>query len=86
MIYTVEWTETSLKQLGKLDKVLTKRIVNKVEAITSNPFSFVKKLKGFDLYRLRVGDYRAIMSIEKAKMVIFVLEVGPRSVIYRKYR
>jgi mRNA interferase RelE/StbE len=46
---------------------------------------FVKKLKGFDLYRLRVGDYRVIMSIEKKKIIIFVLDVGHRSVIYRNY-
>lgn len=85
MVYEVKWTDTSLKQLGKLDKDLADRITNKVESIAKDPFAFVVKLKGFDLYRLRIGDYRVIMSIEKNKMVIFVLEVGHRSVIYRKY-
>lgn len=85
MTYEVKWTDVSLKQLEKLDKGLAKRIVDKVEYITQDPFMFVKKLKGFNLYRLRVGDYRIIMSIEQKKMIIFVLEVGQRSVIYRKY-
>jgi mRNA interferase RelE/StbE len=85
MTYEVKWTDTSLRQLEKLAKNVAKRIIEKVEYISRDPFMFVKKLKGLDLYRLRVGDYRVIMSIEKKKMIIFVLEVGHRSVIYRKY-
>ncbi|MEM2990305.1 MAG: type II toxin-antitoxin system RelE/ParE family toxin [Halobacteria archaeon] len=85
MTYEVRWTETSLKQLEKLDKKIAKRIIDKVESISKDPFLFVKKLKGFDLYRLRVGDYRVIMSIERKKMIVFILEVGHRSVIFRKY-
>lgn len=42
-------------------------------------------MKGFSLYRLRVGEYRVIMSIERERMVVFVLEVGHRSTVYRKY-
>ena len=85
MKYDVKWTETSLGQLRKLDKAMTKRIIDKVEKISKNPFKFIKKLKEFNLFRLRVGDYRVIMSIEKKKMIIFVLEVGHRRVIYRRY-
>ncbi len=85
MAYEVKWTDTSLRQLKKFDKPLAKRIVNKVESAAKNPFSFVKKLTGFNLYSLRVGDYRVIMSIESGKMIIFVLEIGHRSVVYRNY-
>jgi mRNA interferase RelE/StbE len=86
MKYEVKWTDVSLKQLEKLNKDISKRIVEKVEDISEDPFMFVKKLIGFNLYRLRVGDYRIIVSIEGKKMIIFVLEVGHRSVIYRKYK
>ena len=85
MAYEVKWSETALKQLEKLDITWSKRIVNKIESITKDPFSFVNKLKGFDIFRLRVGDYRVLMNIENNKMMIFVLEVGHRSVVYRKY-
>jgi len=84
MKYTVRWTETSLHQLKRLDKVTSERIIAKVEAISEIPFRFLKPLKGFDLYVLRVGDYRVLMSIEQKKMIIFVLEVGHRRSIYRK--
>ena len=85
MKYQVKWTDVSLKQLDKLSKNISERIIDKVESITDDPFSFVTKLKGFDLYRLRAEDYRIIMSIEKNKMLIFVLEIGHRSKVYRKY-
>lgn len=85
MKYDVKWTETSLGQLKKLDKTVAERIIKKVKTISSKPFSYVKKLKGFDLFSLRVGSYRAILSIEKKKMIVFVLEVGHRKKIYRKY-
>lgn len=85
MPYEVRFTDAALEDIEKLDKSISKRIIDKLNMIASDPFSFVKKLKGFDLYRLRVGDYRVIMSIESNKMIIFVLEVGHRSVVYRKY-
>ena len=85
MKYEVKWTRTSIDQLKKLDKTIAERIIDKVEKISENPFNYVKKLREFDLFRLRIGDYRIIMSIEKNKMIIFVLEVGHRRVIYRKY-
>ncbi len=84
-MYEVKWTEFFLKQLKKLNKNTARRIIDKVEATASNPFKFVKKLKGFNLYRLRVGDYRVIMSIERNKMIVFVLEIGHRKKIYRNY-
>jgi mRNA interferase RelE/StbE len=85
MQYKVAWSETFKIQLKKFDKSLAKRIIDKVESITKDPFKFVKRLKGTDLYRLRVGNYRVIMSIESGNLIIFVLDVGHRKAIYRKY-
>ncbi len=85
MAYEVVWSEASIKQLKKLDKVIIDRITRKVEAAAKNPFLFVQKLQGLDLYRLRIGDYRVIMSIENYRLVIFIVEVGHRSVVYRRY-
>ena len=85
MNYEIRWTDQSLRQMEKLDKVTRKRIFERVLSISSSPFSYVKKLKGFKLYALRAGDYRVIMSIENKSLLIFILEVGHRSVVYRKY-
>lgn len=85
MVYEVRFTDTARENLEKLDKTISERILDKLEIVANDPFSFVKKLRGLDFYRLRVGDYRVIMSIENKRMIIFVVEVGHRSSVYRKY-
>ena len=72
-------------RLKKLPKSVQGRIIKKVEECAENPFRFVKKLKGIDLYSLRVGDYRVILSLESRNLVIFVIEVGHRREIYRNF-
>lgn len=85
MMYEVRWTENALNSLKKFSRDVSKRIIEKVEEISEDPFRYVKKLKGFPLYSLRVGAYRAILSIEAKNLVVFVVEVGHRRKIYRKY-
>lgn len=43
------------------------------------------KLKGSDnLFRIRVGPYRIIYTIQDDKLIVLVLEIGDRKDIYRK--
>lgn len=83
MKYEVRWTETAIKQLKKLDKAVTKTIIDCVEEAKSDPFRFLKKLQGVPLFSLRVGHYRVILSVERNNLVI--LDVGHRDKIYLKY-
>jgi mRNA interferase RelE/StbE len=85
MKYEVKWTDTALRQLKKLGKPVCKQIIEKIEKIVENPFLFVKRLKELPFYSLRVGDYRVIMSIDGKNLVVFVLEVGHRRKIYKKF-
>jgi mRNA interferase RelE/StbE len=54
-------------------------------AITEDPRMIGKALKGDkgELWRYRIGDYRAICRIEDERLVVLVLEVGHRKEIYR---
>jgi mRNA interferase RelE/StbE len=79
--------ERDFKQLPKADE---QRIKDDLYALAAEPYplSHVKKLKGHPstpLYSLRVGQYRVILAIEDGMMVIFVIEIGDRSTVYRKY-
>jgi mRNA interferase RelE/StbE len=85
MNFVVHWSDDVRKQLENLEKSIAERIVDKVESIKDNPFHYVRKLKEYDFYRLRVGDYRVIMSIDNWKLIILVIEVGHRKNIYKKY-
>ena len=80
-MYNIEWKEHTVKNIENLESSIAKRILKKVEELAENPFSKdIKKLKGSNDFRLRVGDYRIIFSIEKK--TIQILKVGHRKNIY----
>jgi mRNA interferase RelE/StbE len=87
-MYTILYSPAARKDLQKLPVDIAKKIVASIKDIKENPHIHVKKLKGYPkspLYSLRVGVYRAIMSIDGEKLIVFVIEVGHRSNIYRKH-
>jgi len=80
-MYNIEWKEHALSDVKKLESSVIRRIIRKVEEMCKNPFSKdIKKLKGSNDFRLRVGDYRVIFSIKRE--IITVLKVGHRKKIY----
>ncbi len=85
-MYDVYFTDTSLKQIKKLEKEIQKRIIATIERVRIRPESYVKRLVGEPYYKLRVGDYRVMMDISKGKMIIMVLYVGHRKKIYKNYK
>lgn len=81
MPFKIVWDEKANDSLNKLEPIISRRIFKKVEELSENPFSKdIKKLKGRDDFRLRVGDYRVIFLIEQE--TIQILKVGHRKNIY----
>jgi mRNA interferase RelE/StbE len=81
MRYTINWTKGALEELNKLEPYIARRIIKKVDELSENPFSKdIKRLKGSDAFRLRVGDYRVIFDI--SENIILILKVGHRKNIY----
>jgi len=83
MTYEIRFTDKAIKHLKKLEKNDQERIIKSLERIRIRPESFVTKLLGDTGYRLRVGNYRVILDIEKEKLIILVLKVGHRKSIYK---
>lgn len=69
-----------MKTLNKQD---SRRILKSIEdlGITPRPQG-CKKLKGRDGYRIRVGDFRVIYSVEDKRLLISVVQIGDRKDIY----
>ena len=70
------------KQLLKLEKNIQERIISSLERIRIRPEAFITKLVGDPGYKLRTGDYRVIMDIDKNNLIILVIKVGHRKNIY----
>lgn len=86
-MYKVEFSETALKSLKKLDKQTIRIIKNLVVKNlvdcydpTIHGKALSGNLKGF--WRYRVGDYRLIARIEHKLVTIFIFEVGNRKDTY----
>ena len=84
-MYEIVFTKEAKKQLEKLEKEVQLRITSALERIRINPERHAKKLAGSDAYRLRVGDYRVILDIQKNILVILVIKVGHRKNIYNQF-
>jgi mRNA interferase RelE/StbE len=75
-----------VKFLKAQDDETKGRLKEGLRKLENDPLSHdVKKLKGTkgkqDLYRLRIGDYRAVFSIEEE--IVYVLEIIPREHGYK---
>lgn len=70
------------KFLDKLPMNEKKRVVAAIEKLPES--ENVKRLKGYDgIYRLRVGDYRIIYTIDNGELIITVIDAGNRGQIYK---
>ena len=89
MAWTIEFTETALRQVEKLDSAIRRRIIKFLRerlGKLDNPRSIGQALQGERLgefWKYRVGDYRLIAKIEDDRLVILVLKVGHRREVYR---
>jgi mRNA interferase RelE/StbE len=82
-MYDLILSDKSKEQLKKLSKNLQDRIGAVFERIRIRPFHFVKRKQGTPHFILRIGEYRAILDIKNKKLIILVLEIGPRKKIYK---
>ncbi len=83
-MYSIVLKKKAKKFIDSLPLSEKKRLVRAMERLPSG--EDVKKMKGYaDLYRLRVGDYRVIYTVNNGELVVYVIDVGNRGDIYKRY-
>lgn len=81
--YHVRFTKPATKQLRALPKEVVSKIDAAVVALADNPRpAGIKKLRGREGYRLRVGDYRVLYRVEDVIRIVEVYKVGHRRDVY----
>ena len=75
------------RDLRSLPKATVTRIVEKIERLGEEPFPprTVKLEGGEDLYRIRVGDYRVVYTVDRSARQVMVHSVRHRRDVYRKF-
>lgn len=86
MKYKIVIEKLAEKFIIKLPKPEKERVLKAIYQLPEG--NDIKELKGKKhkgLYRLRVGDYRVIYTIDNGKLVIYVIDSGNRGDIYKRY-
>ncbi|MDO8561931.1 MAG: type II toxin-antitoxin system RelE/ParE family toxin [bacterium] len=81
---SVKWSADALQDLEKIDQIIARRIIEKIGWLEENfsdivPEPLHRELKG--LYKLRIGDFRAVYSTHQG--LIIIEAVGHRRDVYK---
>ncbi len=83
--YEIVFSKSSLKELHKIDRPDIRSILDKIEQLAIDPRpNGAMKLKGSKkaLWRIRIGNFRVIYSIEDIVRIVQILAIGDRKDIY----
>ena len=84
MIYTVKLIPQVEKKLDSFQADLRDRIINALERLKNAPRPpGCKKLKGWNAYRIRVGDYRVVYEIHGDVLIVLVVRIAHRREAYQ---
>ena len=73
------------RQLKKLPAKMHQFLIDKIEGLADNPLPVnSKKLAAREGWRIRLGDYRILYTIDFKRKELAVLSVAHRKEVYRK--
>jgi mRNA interferase RelE/StbE len=81
----ITFSNAAYRQFAKLPQELKARVAPAIQALRDDPRpAGVKRLSGpSGAWRIRVGVYRIVYTIEDDRLVILVVRIGPRRDVYR---
>ena len=72
-----------VKFLIKLPEDIPQIIKNKLKEIKENPFHYLEHYEREDVYKLRIGNYRALIDVDISRKILFVRVLDKRDRIYK---
>lgn len=71
------------KYLKKCEKQLSERIRKKLNLLKEAPFKYLEHYASEKVYKLRIGDYRALIDVDTNERKMFVRVLDHRNRIYK---
>ena len=84
-MYKVEFSKSAKKDLEKVNSIYIDSIASHIKKLSENPrpFGSIKLVGSENHYRIRVGVYCIIYSIEDDILVVEVIKIDHRKNVYR---
>ncbi len=70
--------------LEKCDKILSRRVKAKLKEVKEDPFAYLEHYEGDDFYKLRIGEYRALIDVDTSDGILYVQYLDHRKRIYKR--
>lgn len=82
--FAIRFDPYARRALDKIDKPVRRRILVRIAALADDPRpAGAVMLKGrHGDWRIRVGDYRVIYTVDDEVLIVLVIEVGHRRDVY----
>jgi mRNA interferase RelE/StbE len=82
--YKVVFARSARRELEGLEASVARRIIARIETLTTNPRppGCVKLQGAADLWRIRIGDYRLVYSIDDDASLVDIRVVRHRRDVY----
>jgi mRNA interferase RelE/StbE len=83
--WRVEFRPSALAELLALDRPIQTRVLRSLARLADDPRNAanVKAMKGSYQYRLRVGDWRVVYTLDDDVLLVMVVRVAHRREAYR---
>lgn len=84
-MYKITFSKNADKILRRMPRNIATNIAKKIKELAGNPHDMrnVKKLTNHPGYRLRVGDWRIVYTVNDNELLIHVIRVKTRGEAYR---
>ena len=81
--YRIELRPAAVRALRKLDPPVARRVQAAIALLAEDPRPPASRpLRGRPAWRVRVGDYRVIYTIEDDVLLVVVVTIGHRRYVY----
>lgn len=82
--FRIEIKRSAAKEIAALPKQYLKAVTTAISKLAKNPRPVGSiKMSGIDAYRIRVGVYRIVYSIDDGILTVTIVSVGHRKDVYR---
>ena len=85
-MYQLTYLKRAEKALIAMPRSTALLIREKLRQLAIDPHASnnnVTKLQGREGYRLRVGDWRVLYEIRDDRLIVMIMDIGPRGGIYK---
>ena len=84
-MYSISYSRTALKALRRMPTNAAQLIRGKIRELAVDPARMrnVKKLTVSPGYRLRVGDWRIVYTLDQKRLVVEVIKIETRGGVYK---